>query len=58
VIFAKGQGNFETLSDEPFNIFFLFKAKCSVIAEHAGVPIGTHVLASSNGRIVGLGGAS
>jgi damage-control phosphatase, subfamily I len=52
VILAKGQGNFETLSDEPFNMFFLFKAKCSVIAAHAGVPIGTHVLARSNARIM------
>jgi uncharacterized protein with ATP-grasp and redox domains len=51
LILAKGQGNFETLSDEPYNIFFLFKAKCSVIAAHAGVPIGTHVLARSNARI-------
>jgi damage-control phosphatase, subfamily I len=58
VIFAKGQGNFETLSDETFNIFFLFKAKCSVIAAHAGVTIGTHVLARSNAGTRGLGGAS
>jgi hypothetical protein len=47
LIVAKGQGNFETLSDEPRNIFFLFKAKCSVIAAHAGVPVGAHVLARS-----------
>ncbi len=44
LILAKGQGNFETLSDEPRNIFFLFKAKCPVIAAHVGVPIGTYVL--------------
>ena len=44
VVIAKGQGNFETLSDEPGNIFFLFKAKCPVIAEHVGLPMGTHVL--------------
>ncbi|PKO15345.1 hypothetical protein CVU37_13015 [candidate division BRC1 bacterium HGW-BRC1-1] len=44
LIIAKGQGNFETLSEEPGNIFFLFKAKCSVIADHAGVPLGAHVL--------------
>jgi len=54
LILAKGQGNFETLSDEPHNIFFLFKAKCSVIAAHAGVPVGTHVLARSEARITGL----
>jgi len=45
LILAKGQGNFETLSDEPRNIYFLFKAKCPVIARHVGVPVGTHVLA-------------
>ncbi|MBI5590394.1 MAG: DUF89 family protein [Deltaproteobacteria bacterium] len=48
LILAKGQGNFETLSDTPGNIFFLFMAKCPVIAAHAGVPIGAHVLVRSN----------
>jgi len=43
MIVAKGQGNFETLSDETANIFFLFKAKCPVIADHVGLPVGTHV---------------
>jgi uncharacterized protein with ATP-grasp and redox domains len=47
LILAKGQGNFETLSDEPHNIFFLFKAKCPVIAAHAGRPVGSYVLARS-----------
>ncbi len=51
MIIAKGQGNFETLSEEPGNIFFLFKAKCQVISEHAEVPIGSHVVASfANGH--------
>jgi uncharacterized protein with ATP-grasp and redox domains len=44
LIMAKGQGNFETLSDEPANICFLFKAKCPVIANHIGLAVGTHVL--------------
>jgi hypothetical protein len=57
LILAKGQGNFETLSDAPGNIFLLFKAKCPVTAAHAGVPLGTHVLARSNARIAGLGRA-
>lgn len=43
LILAKGQGNFETLSDETANIYFLFKAKCPVIADHVGVSPGTHV---------------
>jgi hypothetical protein len=42
LIIAKGQGNFETLSEEMGNIYFLFKAKCPVIAKHAGLPMGTH----------------
>lgn len=43
LIIAKGQGNFETLSGNPANIYFLFKAKCPVVAENAAVDIGTHV---------------
>jgi damage-control phosphatase, subfamily I len=50
LILAKGQGNFETLSDESRNIFFLFKAKCPVIAAHVGLPVGTHALARSCAR--------
>jgi uncharacterized protein with ATP-grasp and redox domains len=45
LILAKGQGNFETLSEAPYPIFFLFKVKCPVIGDHAGLPVGTHVLA-------------
>lgn len=43
LIIAKGQGNFETLSGTGANIYFLFKAKCPVIAHHVGLPLGTHV---------------
>jgi len=43
LIISKGQGNFETLSDHPRNIIFLFKVKCEVISSHVGLPIGTHV---------------
>lgn len=43
LIIAKGQGNFETLSDQSANIFFLFKVKCPVIANYVGLPVGTHV---------------
>lgn len=50
LILAKGQGNFETLNDEPRDIFFLFRAKCPVIAAHIGLPVGTHVLARSRFR--------
>lgn len=44
VIIAKGQGNFETLTGVAGPIFFLFKVKCPVIAAHAGLPVGAHVL--------------
>lgn len=50
LIIAKGQGNFETLSDDPRNIFFLFKVKCPVIADHVGLPIGSHVLGRSGAK--------
>lgn len=44
LIIAKGQGNYETLSDVDKNIFFLLKAKCQLIANHLGCEIGTVVL--------------
>ena len=47
LIIAKGQGNFESLSDEPAPIYFLFKVKCSVVADHVGEPLGTHMVARS-----------
>jgi uncharacterized protein with ATP-grasp and redox domains len=47
MIIAKGQGNFETLSDEIAPLFFLFKAKCPVIAAHAGVEQGSLVVQRS-----------
>ncbi|NLF95136.1 MAG: DUF89 family protein [Candidatus Riflebacteria bacterium] len=46
LIVAKGQGNFETLSDEPGNIYFLFKVKCRVVSEHAQIELGSHVVVS------------
>ncbi len=46
MIIAKGQGNFESLSDEPRNIFFLFRIKCPVISCHSGFSMGTYVAAN------------
>jgi len=37
MIISKGQGNYETLSEEQGPIFFLFMAKCDVVARHLGV---------------------
>lgn len=36
VIIAKGQANFESLSEEKENIYFLLMVKCAVIAEYIG----------------------
>ena len=44
LIIAKGQGNFETLSDVASNTFFLFKVKCPVLSRHVGLPLGTYAL--------------
>lgn len=52
LIIAKGQGNFESLSDVKAPIYFLFKVKCGVVAEHVGEPIGTHMVARSSERAV------
>lgn len=44
VVISKGQGNFETLSSAPRDIWFLFKVKCSVIANLVALPLGTQAL--------------
>jgi len=43
LIIAKGQGNYETLSESSRPIFFLFIVKCPVIAARVGAPVGTLV---------------
>ena len=47
VIISKGQGNYETLSHEPYNIYFLLKVKCPAIAEDIGATKGDSVIKSS-----------
>ena len=44
LVIAKGQGNYETLSDLDKNIFFILKAKCPVIARDIGCEIGDMIL--------------
>jgi len=44
LIISKGQGNYEALSEEDRPIFFLFRAKCPVIAKHIGCNLGNMVL--------------
>jgi len=47
-VVAKGQGNYEGLSDYPHPIFFLLKAKCEIIAEAIGVTKGDIILKGMN----------
>lgn len=44
LIISKGQGNFETLCAESGPIFFIFKAKCPVVARHVGCAMGDIIL--------------
>lgn len=46
LIIAKGQGNFETLSDANRNIMFLFTVKCPLVAAHVGKPVGSLMVTS------------
>ena len=47
LIIAKGQGNYETLSDIDKNIFFILKAKCPVIAGDLDCEVGEMILRKS-----------
>lgn len=49
VIIAKGQGNYESLDEEPGNIFFFLRAKCQVVAEQLGVNVGDAILKQGRG---------
>jgi uncharacterized protein with ATP-grasp and redox domains len=44
VVIAKGQGNYETLSGVDGDVFFLFKAKCPVVAREMGCALGQIVV--------------
>jgi uncharacterized protein with ATP-grasp and redox domains len=53
LIVAKGQGNYETLSDVDAPVFFLFTVKCPLVAAHSGLPEGAGALlrsAAASGR--------
>ncbi|MEJ2355990.1 MAG: ARMT1-like domain-containing protein [candidate division WOR-3 bacterium] len=45
---SKGQGNYETLSDETRPIFFLFMAKCPVIARDVDCKVGEIILVDNH----------
>ena len=48
LVIAKGQGNYESLSHQPGNLFFLFKVKCQIAAQNILQPVGTQVLAHAS----------
>ena len=48
LIVSKGQGNFETLSENPAPIFFLLKAKCPVVAGHLKARLGELLLVEND----------
>ncbi len=50
LVLSKGQGNFEALSEQPREIFFLLKAKCPMIARQLGVQLNQYVF-SCNHRV-------
>jgi len=47
LVIAKGQGNYETISDLDKNIFFVLKAKCPVIARDLSCEVGEMILRRS-----------
>ncbi len=49
IVISKGQGNFETLEMETGkDIFFIFKVKCDIVADHSGLKRGSLVLGYRN----------
>lgn len=44
LIIAKGQGNYETLSEVDKNVYFLFTVKCPLVAGRVGEPVGSLVV--------------
>ncbi len=43
IVFSKGQGNFEAISDPGRPLFYLLKAKCTVIAREFGVALNEYI---------------
>ena len=47
LVIAKGQGNYETLSEVDKNIYFLFTVKCPLVSAQIGEPVGSLVVKAS-----------
>ena len=50
MIIAKGQANYECLSELGPRVFFLLQAKCPVLARDVGVPTGSTILLQGQGN--------
>jgi hypothetical protein len=50
LIISKGQGNYETLKDSDLPIFFLFQAKCKIVAQHLGLKLYDAILMSNKNK--------
>jgi damage-control phosphatase, subfamily I len=50
VVLAKGQANYESLSDAGERVFHLLRVKCAVIAQDLGVPVGSVVVHRARSR--------
>lgn len=48
LVIAKGQGNYESLSDVPGNLAFLLKVKCALVSRLVALPLGAHALILSS----------
>ena len=46
LVLAKGQGNYETLSEQDRPVTYLFMAKCGAVSTELGVPVGTALVGS------------
>lgn len=44
IIVAKGQGNYEAMSDEKGPVYFFLKVKCPAVSRETGEPVGTYLL--------------
>lgn len=49
LIIAKGQGNYETLSHVPNDVFYLLMVKCPVVARELNCAVGSLILRRSSG---------
>jgi len=53
LIIAKGQANYETLSEKGARVFFLLQTKCPVIVRDVGTPVGSLVITQGQGDSAG-----